>query len=128
MKGLVVDDSLVMRRVMKLAMNEAGINLVDEAKDGSEAITALESVEYDMVLMDWEMPNISGIDAVKTIRESGNQVPIIMVTVLAHRENVMEALTNRVNNYVVKPFNRTVLVAKILKTLEKSRALKTGEE
>ena len=78
--------------------------------------------------MDWEMPELPGIDAVKFIREGGNQVPIIMVTVLANREAVMEALKSGVNDYVIKPFNRPVLVAKIRKTLEKSGALKTKEE
>ena len=76
MKALVVDDSAVMRKVLIGALTRAGITEVDQAADGGEAVKATGSQEYGLVLMDWNMPNKLGIDAVKEIRSSGQQMPI----------------------------------------------------
>ena len=80
MKVLVADDSAVMRRILVGALGKAGITDIGQVGDGKEAIAAVMADKYDLVLMDWNMPNMLGIDAVKEIRAKGYKVPIIMVT------------------------------------------------
>ena len=85
MRALVVDDSAVMRKVLIGALGRANITEVDQAADGLEAVSATDSQEYGLILMDWNMPNMLGIDAVKAIREKGKTMPIIMVTTEAEK-------------------------------------------
>lgn len=120
MKALVVDDSAVMRKVLIGALGRAQINEVDQAADGQEAVDACEAGEYDLVLMDWNMPNMLGIDAVRAIRANGKTMPIIMVTTEAEKSRVIEALKSGANNYIIKPFEPTTIVAKIQEVLGKA--------
>lgn len=113
MKILIVDDSLVMRRLMSKELSEAGMTDIEFANDGAEGVKAVAEKDYDLVLMDWNMPNMLGIDAVKNIRASGNKVPIIMVTTEAEKSRVIEAIKSGANNYVIKPFKAKMLVQKI---------------
>ena len=117
MKALVVDDSAVMRKVLIGALARAGIEEVDQAGDGQEAVTAAEAQEYGLVLMDWNMPNMLGIDAVKAIRANGKTMPIIMVTTEAEKSRVVEALKSGANNYIIKPFEPATIVTKIQEVL-----------
>ena len=119
MKALVVDDSAVMRKVLIGALSRANITDVDQAADGVEAVAAVRKTEYNLVLMDWNMPNMLGIDAVKEIRAGGSSVPIIMVTTEAERSRVIDALKAGANNYIIKPFEPTTIVAKIEEVLAK---------
>jgi len=120
MKALVVDDSAVMRKVLIGALGRANITDVDQAGDGKEAVAAVDGADYDLVLMDWNMPNMLGIDAVKAIREKGKTMPIIMVTTEAEKSRVIEALKSGAQNYVIKPFEPNTIVAKIQETLAKA--------
>ena len=120
MKVLVVDDSAVMRKVLIGALSQAGIKDVSQAGDGVEAVEAVKKETFDLVLMDWNMPNMLGIDAVKEIRDQGNKVPIIMVTTEAEKSRVIESLKAGANNYVIKPFQADTIVAKIQETLDKA--------
>ncbi len=120
MKALVVDDSAVMRKVLIGALSRAGITDVGQASDGQEAVTAVKDAQYDIVLMDWNMPNMLGIDAVKAIRASGNMVPIIMVTTEAEKSRVIEAIKAGANNYIIKPFEPQTIVAKIQEVMQKT--------
>ncbi|HRK35070.1 MAG TPA: response regulator, partial [Candidatus Hydrogenedentes bacterium] len=104
MRALVVDDSGVMRKILIGALGRANITEVDQAADGKEAVEAVLMNDYDLVLMDWNMPNMLGIDAVRAIRASGKTMPIIMVTTEAEKGRVIEALKAGANNYVIKPF------------------------
>lgn len=113
MKALVVDDSEVMRKVLIGALSRAEITDVDQAADGKEAVTKAAAGDYNLILMDWYMPNMLGIDAVKAIRAAGNDVPIIMVTTEAEKSRVIEALKAGANNYIIKPFEPAAIVAKI---------------
>jgi len=113
MKALVVDDSAVMRKVLIGALSRVEIEDVDEASDGEEAVKSVSENDYDVVLMDWNMPNKLGIDALKEIRATGNKVPIIMVTTEAEKSRVIEALKEGANNYVIKPFKPEAIVNKI---------------
>lgn len=120
MKALVVDDSAVMRKVLIGALGRAGITDVDQASDGKEAVDATDAKEYDLVLMDWNMPNMLGIDAVRTIRANGKTMPIIMVTTEAEKSRVIEALKAGAQNYVIKPFEPATIVSKIQEVLAKA--------
>jgi two-component system, chemotaxis family, chemotaxis protein CheY len=119
MKALVVDDSAVMRKVMIGALARAGIDDVGQAADGAEAVAAVMAGDYNLVLMDWNMPNMLGIDALKAIRAKGKMTPIIMVTTEAEKTRVIEALKSGANNYIIKPFEPTAIVSKIQETLAK---------
>lgn len=120
MKALVVDDSAVMRRVLIGSLANADITEVDQAADGVEAVKAVEGTEYGLILMDWNMPNMLGIDAVKEIRAAGHKVPIIMVTTEAEKSRVIDALKAGANNYIIKPFEPATIVAKIQDVLAKA--------
>ncbi|MFP4458838.1 MAG: response regulator [Candidatus Zixiibacteriota bacterium] len=119
MKVLVVDDSVVMRRIMINALSQASIDDVEQAADGAEGVNKVGDGAYDLVLMDWNMPNLLGIDAVKKIRENGHTVPIIMVTTEAEKSRVVEALKAGANNYIIKPFQPKVLISKIQDVMKK---------
>ncbi len=121
MRALVVDDSAVMRKVLIGALGRANINEVDQAADGAEAVQAVQQNDYDIILMDWNMPNMLGIDALKAIREMGNTMPIIMVTTEAEKSRVLEALKAGATNYVIKPFEPNTIVGKIQEVLNKSK-------
>jgi len=121
MKALVVDDSAVMRKVLIGALGRANITDVSQAGDGQEAVDACNSEEFDLVLMDWNMPNMLGIDAVRNIRAAGKTMPIIMVTTEAEKGRVIDALKAGANNYVIKPFEPQTIVAKITDVLEKAK-------
>ncbi len=120
MKALVVDDSAVMRKVLIGALSRTNISDVDQAADGLEAVSAVKKGQYDLILMDWNMPNMLGIDAVREIRAAGCKTPIIMVTTEAERCRVIDALKAGANNYVIKPFEPTTIVAKIEEVLAKA--------
>ncbi len=120
MKALVVDDSAVMRKVLIGALSRAKITDVDQATDGVEAVSATEATDYDLVLMDWNMPNMLGIDAVRTIRANGKSMPIIMVTTEAEKSRVIDALKAGAQNYVIKPFEPAAIVNKIQAVLAKA--------
>lgn len=117
MKALVVDDSEVMRKVLTGALSRADITDVDQAGDGKEAVAKALSGTYNVILMDWYMPNMLGIDAVRAIRGAGNKTPIIMVTTEAEKSRVIEALKAGANNYIIKPFEPSAIVAKIKETV-----------
>ena len=119
MRGLVVDDSSVMRKVLTGALSRVSIKEVDEASDGQEAVNLVaDGNEYDVILMDWNMPNMTGIEAVKAIRGSGDSTPIIMVTTEAEKERVIEVVKSGANSYIIKPFSPQGIVAKLQEVLE----------
>jgi two-component system chemotaxis response regulator CheY len=113
MKALVVDDSLVMRRILISALKMADVTEIDEAGDGQEAVDAVMKEDYSIVLLDWNMPVMLGIDALKAIRAAGKNVPVIMVTTEAERVRVLEALRAGAMSYVIKPFEAAAIVEKI---------------
>ena len=120
MKALVVDDSAVMRKVLIGALTQAGITDVVQAADGKEAVEATEAEDIGLVLMDWNMPVMLGIDALKEIRANGKTMPILMVTTEAEKSRVIEALKAGANNYIIKPFQPPDIVGKIKDVLEKA--------
>ncbi len=120
MRALVVDDSAVMRKVLIGALSRADISEVDQASDGMDAVNATQQKDYDLILMDWNMPNMLGIDAVRAIRANGKTMPIIMVTTEAEKSRVLDALKAGASNYIIKPFEPATIVSKIQEVLAKS--------
>ncbi|RJP27507.1 MAG: response regulator [Candidatus Omnitrophota bacterium] len=122
MKVLVVDDSGSMRKIIaSILFTHAGISHCDEASDGKKAITAICRNKYDLILMDWNMPKMTGLEAVKIIRNLGKTMPIIMVTTNAEKGQLVKALKAGVNNYIVKPFTPEILMAKFRETMSKAQ-------
>jgi two-component system, chemotaxis family, chemotaxis protein CheY len=116
LKFLVVDDSITMRRIVVNSLKGLGYSDFLEAGDGKEAMDVLNSDDsVTFVITDWNMPNVSGLELVKMIRTHGTYggVPILMVTTRGVKEDIMEALAAKVNNYVIKPFTPPILKEKI---------------
>jgi two-component system chemotaxis response regulator CheY len=118
MNVLVVDDYQTMIRIIKNLLKQLGFNNIDEATDGTAAYEMLNLKKYGLVISDWNMEPMSGLDLLKKVRStSGNdniaKVPFIMVTAESKTENVIAAKQAGVNNYIVKPFNAETLKTKI---------------
>ncbi|MBX3006677.1 MAG: response regulator [Melioribacteraceae bacterium] len=116
LKFLVVDDSVTMRRIVVNSLKTIGHNEFVEAGDGREALTKLQADDtINFVITDWNMPDVSGLELVKSIRSDNKfgAIPILMVTTRGLKEDILEALQAKVNNYVVKPFTPQVLKEKI---------------
>ena len=113
MIALVVDDSRVTRKVLIGALGRIGIEKVDQAGDGQEAIQLLENHSYDLILMDWNMPKKSGIKALTELRDMGITTPVIMVTTEAEKKSIVKAIKRGATNYIVKPFEPDTLARKI---------------
>ena len=119
MKILLVDDSRTIRNIQRNVLAQIGFTDVIEAADGIEALAQLAEGKPDMVLVDWNMPNMDGITLVRKIRETDKKLPLVMVTTEAEKSRVIEAIKAGVNNYVVKPFTAETLGEKISQTLAK---------
>lgn len=113
MKALVVDDSMTIRKIVIKALSSIGITDVAEAGDGEECVKSVAAAEFDIVLLDWNMPKMTGIEALRNIREAGKKVPIIMVTTEAEKSRVIEAIKTGANEYLIKPFSPEQLAAKV---------------
>ncbi len=121
MKILIVDDFSTMRRIIKNLLRDLGFTNTIEADDGQSALPLLKAGSIDFLITDWNMPGMTGIDLLKTVREDPNikQIPVLMVTAEAKREQIIAAAQAGVNGYVVKPFTATVLKEKIDKIFER---------
>jgi two-component system chemotaxis response regulator CheY len=113
MKALVVDDSMTIRRIVIKALGIAGIAEATEAGDGVEAISAAQADQFDLILLDWNMPKMPGIDTLRALRQAGNKTPVIMVTTEAEKSRVIEAIKAGANDYLIKPFSPDQLAAKV---------------
>lgn len=114
---LVVDDFSTMRRIVRNLLKELGFLRVQEAEDGVEALTKLRADQFDFVVSDWNMPNMTGIELLQAIRadEKLKHLPVLMVTAEAKKENIIMAAQAGANGYVVKPFTAAVLDEKLKK-------------
>jgi two-component system chemotaxis response regulator CheY len=114
MKVLVVDDSSTMRRIIVNTLGRLGYKDVVQAADGVEAWDAMQkNPDIGVVITDWNMPNMNGLELVKKIRAEDQDIPIIMVTTEGGKAEVITALKAGVNNYIVKPFTPQVLKEKL---------------
>ena len=120
-KILVVDDFATMRKVIRNLLKQVGYENIVEAEDGVIALKILKSQKIDLVISDWNMPNMTGLELLKAVRsdEDLKSTPFLMVTAEALQDNVIAAVKAGVSNYIVKPFTAEVLNDKITKILEK---------
>ena len=114
-KVLVVDDFATMRRIVKGVLKQIGFDKIVEAEDGSIALDALKKEEIGLIISDWNMPNMSGLDLLKAVRgdDGLKGIPFVMVTAEGLKDNVLEAVKVGVTNYVVKPFTPEAFSKKI---------------
>ncbi|MBN1850790.1 MAG: chemotaxis response regulator CheY [Deltaproteobacteria bacterium] len=117
MKILVVDDFATMRRIVKGVLKQLGFTNIIEAEDGTTALEELKKEKVGLIVSDWNMPNMSGLDLLKAVREDGGlkAIPFLMVTAEGQKENVVEAVKAGVSNYIVKPFTPETFNEKLKK-------------
>lgn len=117
MKVLVVDDFATMRRIIKGVLRQIGFKNFREAEDGKEALQLMKSEKFDLVLCDWNMPGMPGIELLKLVRADDElkDTPFVMVTAEAQKENILEAVKSGVSNYIVKPFTANAVEEKLKK-------------
>ena len=121
MKILIVDDFSTMRRIIKNLLRDLGFSNTQEADDGQTALPMLQSGNFDFLVTDWNMPGMTGIDLLKTVRadEKLATLPVLLVTAEQKREQIVEAAQAGVNGYIVKPFTAGTLKTKLDKVFER---------
>ncbi len=119
MKILVVDDFSTMRRIIKNLLRDLGFNNTSEADDGLTALPMLKTGKFDLLVTDWNMPGMQGIDLLKAVRSEADEklknIPVLMVTAEQKKEQIVEAAQAGVNGYIVKPFTALILKEKLEK-------------
>ena len=120
MKILVVDDFATMRRILKNILKQIGFSNIAEADDGKTALAELKKEQFDLILSDWNMPEMSGLELLQKIRSDDElkDTPFVMVTAEAQKDNILEAVKAGVNNYVVKPFTAETIGEKLKKVFD----------
>lgn len=122
MKILLIDDSRTMRNIQKAVLTQIGTHEIQEACDGQDGLSKLGAFQPELILVDWNMPNMDGLTFIKTFRQTNKTTPVIMVTTEAEKSRVIEAIKAGVNNYVVKPFTPDLLKQRIDETLTRLKA------
>jgi len=119
MSILIVDDYKTMLRIIRNLLKQLGFNNVDEATDGSMALQKLRDKDYGLVISDWNMEPMTGIQLLREVRADSKlkALPFIMITAESKTENVVAAKEAGVNNYIVKPFNAATLKTKLTTVL-----------
>ena len=119
MNVLVVDDYKSMVRIVRGMLNQLGFVNVDDVPDGAAAMALLKEKDYGLVLSDWNMQPVTGLELLKQVRaeERTKKTPFVMVTAEAKVENVIAARQAGVNSYIIKPFNHAVLKQKLTAVL-----------
>jgi len=112
MEILIAEDDEQIANSLKKNFTEEG-NYVMIAQDGEEALKFLNSIFFDVILLDWRMPKLSGIEVCRSIRQAGNKTPIILLTALSEVKNKVEALNLGADDYITKPFSFDELAARI---------------
>lgn len=117
MKILIVDDFSTMRRIIKNLLRDLGFNNTQEADDGNTGLPMLQSGNFDFLITDWNMPGMTGIDLLRAVRADDKlkNLPVLMVTAEAKKDQIVLAAQEGVNGYIVKPFTAQTLKEKIEK-------------
>lgn len=116
---LIVDDSNVMRKIIKNALNQLGFSDYVEAADGHAAMKEIGEDPVDLIISDWNMPKMTGLEFLKNVRGHGNlkDIPFLMVTSEGDEAKILEAVEAGVSQYIVKPFNANQLQKKVKEIL-----------
>ncbi len=114
---LVVDDYLTMIRIISNLLKQLEFVNIDQALDGKAALEKMSGKSYGLIISDWNMEPMTGLDFLKELRTKGNNTPFIMVTAESKAENIVAARDAGVNNYIVKPFNADTLKTKLSQVL-----------
>ena len=119
MSVLIVDDYATMLRIIKNLLKQIGFANVDEATDGGQALQMMRLKKYGLVISDWNMQPMTGIEFLREVRKDNDlkPTPFIMVTAESKAENVVEAKSSGVSNYIIKPFSSEILKQKISSVL-----------
>ena len=119
MNILIVDDYKTMLRIIRNLLKQLGFDNVDEATDGSEALQKLRDKPYGLVISDWNMEPMTGLQLLREVRKDVKlkAVPFIMITAESKTDNVVAAKAAGVNNYIVKPFNAETLKQKLVSVI-----------
>lgn len=117
MEVLIVDDFATMRRILKNILTQIGFSNLYEASDGKNALKVLKNQKIDLIMCDWNMPIMTGLDLLNIVRgdDELKSIPFVMVTAEAQKENIIQAVQAGVNNYVVKPFTTETITQKLEK-------------
>ena len=117
MKVMIVDDFATMRRILRNILKQIGFKNIIEADDGKHALKELKKEKVDLIMCDWNMPEMPGIDLLKKVRADDElkEIPFVMVTAEAQKDNILEAVKSGVSNYVVKPFTAETITEKLHK-------------
>ncbi|TVR96098.1 MAG: response regulator [Rhodospirillales bacterium] len=115
MKILIVDDYKTMLRILRNLLTQLGFSNIEEASEGGEALAKLRQMPFNLIISDWNMEPMTGIQLLREVRADSNlkSIPFIMVTAESKTQNVIAAKEAGVSNYIVKPFNAETLKAKI---------------
>jgi two-component system chemotaxis response regulator CheY len=119
MKILIVDDYKTMLRIVRNLLRQLNFSDIDEATDGSMALSMLKQAKYDLIISDWNMEPMTGIELLREVRGDANlkHIPFVMITAESKTENVVLAKQAGVSNYIVKPFNAETLKQKLVSVL-----------
>ncbi|HUW28457.1 MAG TPA: response regulator [Sulfuriferula sp.] len=119
LKLLVVDDFSSMRRMLRSLLRELGYADAEEAEDGVAALEKLHAGHFDLVITDWSMPNMTGIELLREIRRDSalRHLPVLMVTAETLPENIAEARNAGASGYICKPFTADMLHAALIQIL-----------
>jgi len=117
MDVLIVDDFATMRRILKNILRQIGFTNIYEADDGKSALNMLKKQKFDLILCDWNMPEMSGLELLNKVRSDNElkDMPFVMVTAEAQKNNIIQAVQAGVSNYVVKPFTAETINGKLEK-------------
>ena len=115
MKVLIVDDFATMRRIVRNVLKQIGFTNMIEADNGKAALKVLKKENIDLILCDWNMPEMPGIELLKAIRSDDElkKIPFVMVTAEAQKDNIIEAVKAGVSSYIVKPFTAETVTEKL---------------
>jgi two-component system, chemotaxis family, chemotaxis protein CheY len=127
LKVLIVDDEHTMRKVTRSLLQAVGVKNVYEAHDGQSGLDAIRTYAPDVVILDWEMPALNGLEFMRRVRSPGNfplpDIPIIMLTCHGERSRVIDAVKGGVNEFLLKPVSTTALLARLVSVLNKPRRM-----
>jgi len=123
---LVAEDDDALRDVLGRGLRENGY-VVDAVADGEQALTYLAAYEYEVVVLDWRMPRLNGYDALGVMRARGLSVPVLMLTARGRPEDVLEGFAAGADDYLPKPFELSILLARVNGLLRRSRWLRPQE-